>query len=67
MYTYRKQIQLNETRDIVRDVKRQTNEIDIGIDNLNEDMEEERKIASQQNRELDKETVSILGGGAILV
>ena len=55
---FRKQITLNETRDIVRDVKRQTNEIDIGIENLNEDMDEERKIATQQNRELDKETVS---------
>ena len=49
---------MNETRDVVREVRQQTEEIDIGIVNLNEDMEVERKEAAAENRQLDKEIVS---------
>nr|CAB3264109.1 myosin-2 heavy chain, non muscle [Phallusia mammillata] len=42
-----KQIILNETRDALRDVKHQTKEIDIGHENLAEDMEVERREAAE--------------------
>jgi len=48
---------LNETCDTLREVRQQTAEIDIGLENLAEDLENDKKEAAAVKSELLKETV----------
>ena len=54
----RKQIVLNETCDSLREVQRQTAEIDLGLEDLAEDLEEYKSEAAGVKNELLKETVT---------
>ena len=48
---------LNETCDTLRDVQRQTAEIDLGVENLAEDLAKDKEEAAAIRSELMKETV----------
>ena len=59
---HRKQIVLNETCDTLREVQQQTAEIDIGLENLAEDLENDKQEAAAVKSDLlnDKVRNSII-------